>query len=158
MKLFRICPEQYLENYSGLGASFQDGARWNHPGIPVMYFSPSPAVCMLEMANYLPSPRLVPKTYRLGTYDLPDTLIDSLDHDSLPDDWDAYPHGLQARVIGTEWLQSGQNVGLLVPSAAVPSALENVVLVNPAHPQVKKLKLVASTSELFNQRAFAGLK
>ncbi len=157
MKLFRICPEQYLENYSGMGASFNDGARWNQPGIPVMYFSPSAAVSMLEMANYLPTPRLVPKSFRLGTYELPDQFVDRLDPASLPNDWDAYPHGLQTRGIGTEWLQSCQNVGLLVPSAAVPSALENVVVVNPAHPQIKKLKLLTSTSELFNQRAFSSL-
>lgn len=64
MRLFRICPEQYLENYSGLGASYRDGARWNKAGIPVLYFALSPAVALLEMGNYLPSPRLVPKSYR----------------------------------------------------------------------------------------------
>lgn len=103
MKLFRICPEQYLENYSGMGASFNDGARWNQPGIPVMYFSPSAAVSMLEMANYLPTPRLVPKSFRLGTYELPDQFVDRLDPASLPNDWDAYHTGCKPE----ESVQSG---------------------------------------------------
>ncbi len=70
MRLYRICPERFLENYSGLGASFQDGARWNSKGYPALYFALSPATAMLEMANYLPSPRLVPADYRLGSVDV----------------------------------------------------------------------------------------
>jgi len=78
MKLYRICPEQYLKNYTGLGASFKNGARWNNKGIPVLYFALSPSVAMLEMANYLPSPRFVPKSYCLGEYNLPNHLFDNL--------------------------------------------------------------------------------
>ena len=65
MFLFRICPERYLEDFSGLGASYQDGARWNFPGTPVMYFASTASLAMLEMAQYLPSPRLLPKNYRI---------------------------------------------------------------------------------------------
>lgn len=60
MQLFRICPEPYLENPSGPGGSHQDGARWNSPGHPVLYFALSASTALLEMANYIPSPRLVP--------------------------------------------------------------------------------------------------
>ena len=30
--MYRICPENLLENYSGRGASFRDGGRWNKDG------------------------------------------------------------------------------------------------------------------------------
>ena len=62
MQLYRICPQSYLQDFSGLGASYKDGARWNSAGLPVLYFALSPATVLLEMANYLPSPRLVPPT------------------------------------------------------------------------------------------------
>ncbi|MFT4927875.1 MAG: RES domain-containing protein, partial [Phenylobacterium sp.] len=78
MRLYRICPLHFLENYSGLGGSYKDGGRWNLPGVPVMYFALSPSVALLEMANYLPSPRLVPASYRLGIYELDTELVDEI--------------------------------------------------------------------------------
>ena len=65
MRLYRICHVRYLEDLRGLGASYRDGARWNEPGFPIVYFAETPSVAMLEMAHYLPSPRLAPPGYRL---------------------------------------------------------------------------------------------
>ncbi|MDD9984143.1 MAG: RES family NAD+ phosphorylase [Gammaproteobacteria bacterium] len=70
MRLYRICHVRYLQDLRGLGASYRDGARWNEPGFPVVYFAETPSVAMLEMAHYLPSPRLVPPGYRLGVYEV----------------------------------------------------------------------------------------
>ena len=72
MRLFRICHARYLEDLRGLGASYRDGARWNESGFPIVYFAETPSVAMLEMAHYLPSPRLVPPGYRLGVYEVSD--------------------------------------------------------------------------------------
>jgi hypothetical protein len=63
MRLYRICPEAYLKDLSILGGSYRDGARWNSPGYPVLYFALSASTALLEMANYIPSPRLVPPSY-----------------------------------------------------------------------------------------------
>ena len=68
MRLYRIGRQAYLEDYRGLGASYLDGGRWNAAGIPALYFAETASVAMLEMANYLPSPRLVPTSYRLGIF------------------------------------------------------------------------------------------
>nr|WED69001.1 RES family NAD+ phosphorylase [Pectobacterium colocasium] len=57
--------------------SFLHGARFNQPNTPVLYFSETPAVAMLEMGNYLPSPQLLPASYRLGVYELPDDVPQS---------------------------------------------------------------------------------
>ncbi|PLC49578.1 hypothetical protein CR159_11615 [Pollutimonas subterranea] len=157
MQLFRICPEQYIENYSGLGASYRDGARWNKAGIPVLYFALTPAVALLEMGNYLPSPRLVPKSYRLGIYELPDSaLCESLDRDQLPDDWPQYPYPESTQSIGTEWLKKCGALVLRVPSAAVPAGLEQIAVVNPRHPDCRQLTLVDIKTDLYNKRIFQG--
>ena len=93
MRLFRICHVRYLEDLRGLGASYRDGARWNEPGFPIVYFAETPSVAMLEMAHYLPSPRLVPPGYRLGVYEVSDDVALERWHvHDLPEGWDRYPH------------------------------------------------------------------
>ena len=158
MRLYRITKLKYLTSYSGQGKSFQDGARWNSPGFPVLYFASSPAVALLEMANYLPSPRLVPKDYNLGIYELPsNTKSKTLTVDDLPDDWADFPYPLSTQLIGSKWLNSNDELCLIVPSAAIPEGMENIVIVNPNHPQIGSLKLSYATPSLYNKRAFEGI-
>ena len=156
MRLYRICPKVYLENYTGLGASYRDGGRWNHAGLPVMYFALSPSTALLEMANYLPSPRFVPATYRLGIYELPGRIpVDQLSDEQLPDDWAMFPYPASTQEIGSQWLKSNKKVGMLVPSAAVPDGLEHILLFNPAHKNSERIRLVRHTSNLYNKRMFS---
>ena len=158
MRLYRICPERYLENYSGLGASYTDGARWNRPGQPVIYFAASASTALLEMANYLPSPRLIPKNYRLGIYELNEIASTSILPDSeLPDDWAYFPYPRSIQKIGGDWLEKCGQLGLFVPSSAVPQGLEKIMIANPRHVDIRCLELVGSTAELFNKRTFSGL-
>ncbi len=157
MDLYRIGPEQFLNNLSGLGASYRDGARWNLPGFPVIYFTLSPAVAMLEMANYLPSPRLVPKTYRLAKYQLKGVGYDQWPISELPAEWNSYPHSYASQERGSAWLKRNEKVLLIVPSAAVPAGLENIAVFNPNHPDAGKLILVDSLKEIYSARMFKGI-
>jgi RES domain-containing protein len=155
MRLYRICPERYLEDYSGLGASYRDGARWNLQGVPVLYFAASASLAMLELANYLPSPRLVPAQYRLGIYTLPArTRVDTWHVEDLPERWNQYPYPGAGQQLGTAWLRSVKRLALRVPSAAVPDGLEHCVLVNPRHPAIDQLKLVGQHGDIYNTRVF----
>ncbi|MEM8719795.1 MAG: RES family NAD+ phosphorylase [Cyanobacteria bacterium P01_G01_bin.39] len=158
MELFRITRIKYLENYTGRGSSFANGARWNKPGIPVLYFASTPSVALLEMANYLPSPRLIPADYRLGIYHLPDTISSqNLMINNLPQDWSRYPYPSSTQEIGSQWLNEGSSLILFVPSVAVPAGLENIAVINPRHSQINQLKLSLVKSSLYNKRAFKGL-
>lgn len=158
MRLYRISPEKYLNNQQGLGASYQEGARWNRPGQPVLYFALSPATALLEFANYIPSPRLIPDSYRLGIFEVPDAAsFLELPANQLPNDWAQYPYPNSTQKIGGDWLETGTALGMLVPSAAVPEGLEKIVVINPGHPERHSIHLLSSTAELFNKRTFAGL-
>lgn len=158
MRLYRICPERFLEDYSGRGASFRDGARWNSPGRPVLYFGCSAATALLEMANYLPSPRLVPADYRLGVYELPDSVAaHTLPREALPADWAVYPYPEATRRAGDAWLKAGRHLILLVPSAAVPGGLENIAVFNPVHRQYAEIRLIETYADLYNARVFSGI-
>ena len=118
MRLYRICHVRYLEDLRGLGASYRDGARWNEPGFPIVYFAETPSVAMLEMAHYLPSPRLVPPGYRLGVYEVGDEVALERWHvRDLPEGWDRYPHPRSTRRMGTSWLMRKEAPLLAVPSA-----------------------------------------
>lgn len=155
MQLYRICPERYLEDYSGLGASYHDGARWNIQGVPVIYFATSASLAMLELANYLPSPRLVPVNYRLGIYSLSGRVkADTWDVHDLPKQWNEYPYPLTTQQRGTAWLRSTQRLALRVPSAAVPDGLEKCVMINPRHSAIKQLKLIDQKRDIYSNRIF----
>lgn len=158
MQIYRISPEQFLENYSGTGASYKDGARWNSAGLPVLYFALSPSTALLEMSNYIPSPRLVPPSYRLGIYNLPDTVsLDELEVSTLPSNWADFPYPLSTQQIGSKWLKDCKKLALIVPSTAVPAGLEKIIIVNPSHSEIKKLTLTKKIKDLFNKRTFQGI-
>lgn len=157
MQLFRITRIKYLENFSGKGGSFLNGARWNRPQLPVLYFATTPSVALLEMANYLPSPRLVPADYRLGIYHLPDSVsTKTVTMKELPPDWSRYPYPSSTQQIGSSWLEAASSLVLFVPSVAVPAGLENIAVVNPTHPEIDRLQLSSVESNLYNDRAFRG--
>lgn len=156
MQLYRICPQGVLQNYSGEGASFKSGGRWNRPGQRVLYFASSAAVAMLEVANYLPSPRFVPKTYRLGQYEVPDALVSRF-QGVLPVDWASYPYPASTQQLGSDWLSSQQNVLLELPSVTVPPGLGSILLMNAAHPNAGQLLLRQVFQDIYNPRLFAGM-
>jgi len=158
MLIYRITKERYLENFTGLGGSYEDGARWNRPGTPVLYFGVSAPVAMLEMANYTTTPRMVPPSYRLGVYEIPDDApIDYLEQADWPEDWDQFPHPESTQRLGDDWLQECSSLGLIVPSCAVPAGLGEIIVINPRHELADQIRLVETRREIFNPRAFIGL-
>ncbi len=156
MQLYRICPEAFLENYRGEGASFKSGGRWNQPGQRVLYFASSAAVAMLEVANYLPSPRFVPKNYRLGQYQVPDALVSRF-QGTMPADWDSFPYPVSTQQLGSDWLQRQQNVLLELPSVTAPPGLGSILLFNASHPDAAALSLTQQFHDIYNPRLFAGM-
>lgn len=158
MLIYRITKDKYLEVYTGLGGSYEEGARWNLPGTPVMYFALSAPVAMLEMANYTVTPRMVPPSYRLGVYEIPDDApVDYLEPEHWPEGWADFPHPESTQRLGDDWLGERTGFGLIVPSCAVPAGLGEIMVVNPQHEFAKQIKLVETRTDIFNPRAFPGL-
>lgn len=156
MRIYRICPAEHLENFEGQGASFRYGGRWNAAGVPVLYFAESAGVAMLEMANYLPSPRMVPASYRLGVYEVGSSVsMARWLAEDLPKDWGGFPHSQWTQKEGTEWLLRGKESLLSVPSAAVPGGLGNIVLASPNRLAPAKISLVKTLEDIYDSRAFA---
>ena len=125
-------------------------------GVPVPYFAESASVAMLEMANHLPSPRLVPTAYRLGVYEIASfAFTKSWQVRDLPNDWNELPHSPWTRKAGTHWLFHGRESLLSVPSAAVPGGPENIVLASPHRLAPVRIRLIAAIEDICASRAFA---
>ena len=156
MRLYRIGRLEHLEDFRGLGASYRDGGRWNRVGKPALYFAEAASVATLEMANYLPSPQLVPSSYRLGVYQLPDDApMVRWPASALPPDWRDFPYPKSTQQMGTDWLDQGEGQLLAVPSAAVPAGLEAIVLASPARLEPAAIRLIGAEADIHNPRAFA---
>ena len=156
MRVYRIARREHLQDLRGLGVSYETGGRWNRRGVPAVYFAETPAVAMLEMANYLPSPRLVPASYRMGVFELSESVLtEQWSTDEFPADWRDFPYPTSTQRLGTDWLRSGEAACLAIPSAAVPGGLENIVLASPTRLDDAGIRLRTVLTELYNPRAFA---
>lgn len=156
MLLYRAVPLAYAQNFSGRGQSYETGGRWNPPLFPVLYFATSPSLARMESANYHASPRLIPKSYVLAEYEVPDDV--SLDNvpQPLPTGWDDYPYPTSTQAIGGKWLKAGLTLGLLVPSVTDNMGVDLCVVINPLHADITKLGYVRHVTGLFGPRAFSG--
>ncbi|MFM2481311.1 RES family NAD+ phosphorylase [Celerinatantimonas sp. YJH-8] len=160
MKLYRVTNERFADVFSGLGASFKDGARWNSPGIPVIYFALDMATAMLEAANYHTSPRLIPPSHCKAIYTADDSIrIEYFDSSQLPSDWNKMPYPTSTQRIGDAFLNAGKSALLYVPSAAVNLSSEYAIaLANPHHDDIKhKLVLTDTLKPVYSARMFSGI-
>ncbi len=70
----------------------------------------------------------------------------------LPNNWREYPAPEELQTIGTDWLRGMKSLVLVVPSAINPQ--EKNILLNPAHQEMKKLKVETSQPFQFDPRMF----
>ena len=69
---------------------------------------------------------------------------------ALPRSWRRYPAPASLQRLGNEWLDRNSACILRVPSALVPS--ESNFLINPAHPDARKLRVVRKAPFQFDPR------
>jgi len=152
MRVFRIEREKYLETtLKGIGAALSDGFRWNSRNTHLVYTSESRALATLEVAVHLDISEDLPTDRYYVEIDIPeDIIIFELSTDNLPDNWDSKPPIPATQYIGDDFVQ--QNIGavLKVPSCIVFP--EYNYLINPYHPDAKKIKVTSTQRMSFDQR------
>jgi len=142
--VWRLASGRY-DPLSGEGARVV-GGRWNSPGHQVVYASESLALCVVEALVHITG--TFPLDYCAFGIDVPDRAIERVDSIRLKQSW---PQDLGlTRAIGDQWLQQARSLGLLVPSAVVPASVN--VLVNPAHPPARSLRVVSREEFRFDPR------
>jgi len=153
MDVWRICRLKYETSaFSGYGAG-KTGGRWNYQGHPIIYASENLSLAALELFVHV-SPGTLPADLVSVRGKLPDSIsTEEIKESDLPRNWRAYPAPTKLRTIGTDWLQGQTSLVLIVPSAINP--LEKNILLNPAHPEIQKLKVENGQPFQFDPRMFS---
>lgn len=149
MQLFRITKKRYADDLSGEGARLY-GGRWNRKGTPALYTSESVSLAAMEVLVNLPAAEL-PDDLQLLTLNVSDDAgMDEIQVNDLPGGWTRYPPPGSLAEMGTRWFQSGENLLLRVPSAAIP--WEWNVLINPRHEMMESVEILSVESFGFDER------
>lgn len=150
VRAWRIDKEKWASSsFSGAGAAVE-GGRWNSAGVAVVYASEHLAMAAQEKYVHLPKP--VPTTMKFVKFELnfDSSLVTEVDRAALPADWQNAPLLATTQSIGDAWVQSGKSAVLAVPSAIIPE--EWNFLINPTHPDFKKISIRAPLPFAFDYR------
>ncbi len=149
MLAFRIADRRF-PIFDGTGARLI-GGRWNSPGKPVIYAAETFAGALLEILVHANLGR-IPKTQAVIEITIPERIpIETVTASKLPR-WDAYDR-IVSRAFGDRWLMERRTAALLVPSTATRGREHNVLL-NPEHPDFRKIAASKPQDIIWDQRLF----
>lgn len=148
---WRIVKEKHAATaFSGQGAA-RTGGRWNSRGVPVVYTSGTKSLAALESLVHLNPP--VPFKYIAIRVQFAETLIGKVPLKSLPADWRAEPPPPSSKAVGDAWARQGRSAVLELPSVIISG--EANYLLNPAHPDFKKISIGKPEPFSFDPRLLA---
>ncbi|HYV93755.1 MAG TPA: RES family NAD+ phosphorylase [Chitinophagales bacterium] len=151
MIVYRLTRAEFSTDFSGAGAA-KSGGRWNSKGIEMIYTSESRALCVAEVAVHVGLGN-IPLNYLLVTFEIPGNIrIKELNPSSLASDWKSFPHVNSTQEIGDGFVREKKFLVLKVPSAVVQG--DSNFLINPNHPEIKKVKIVKTEPFNFDERLF----
>jgi len=147
MRFYRIADSRHSPE-SGDGARLH-GGRWNSPGRAVIYACETMTGAMLEKLVHTNG--RMPKHQVCVTYEAADTvMVRWLDPADAPG-WDK-PDMIVSRAAGDTWLEAAESAVLRVPS--IVFGVERNVLVNPAHADFRKIRVVGTEPVRWDERLF----
>lgn len=148
--VYRITKERYRDQvFAGLGGLHAYG-RWTPRGQPVVYASQSISLAVLEYALNYKRHGWLPASVLARALIPAEVRIKSVPASVLPDNWRDPDPPIALREIGEHWLRRAETVCLQVPSAIVPD--ESNYLLNPAHPDFRRLTIGAAEPFQFDRR------
>jgi RES domain-containing protein len=152
MKVYRIERKKYLDTtLSGGGASQMQGYRWNSLNTYMVYTSASRALATLEVSVHIDLSEDLPTDRYYVEIEIPEEVkIVELKMDDLPPNWNSKPPILETQFIGDDFVALSSAAVLKVPSSIVPPEFN--YLINPAHPDSVKIKVVSVEALVFDGR------
>lgn len=134
---WRIVKEKHAATaFSGEGAA-KTGGRWNSRGVPVVYTSCTKALAALESLVHL-NPAVLFKYIAIGIK-FDEALVEIIRAKALPAGWQTQPPPPSTQAIGDAWAKEMRSAILQLPSVIIPG--EPNYLLNPAHPEFKKMSI-----------------
>ena len=152
MRVYRIEREKYLETtLKGVGAALTEGYRWNSLNTYLVYTAESRALATLEVSVHIDLSEDLPTDRFYVEIDIPEDIeILELKIDELPENWNSKPPILETQYIGDDFVTQNNAAVLKVPSSIVPP--EYNYLINPNHPDSKKIKVISTQRLVFDGR------
>ncbi len=151
MEVYRLCRKEFAEPLTGLGASLR-GGRWNSAGVHMLYTASNRSLAMAEVAVHLTMATL-PEDFVMLTIFVPDDAAEKkVLPASLPVNWNIFPPHPSTQQIGDDFVRENKNLLLRVPSAVTRGDFN--YLINTAHPDFEKVKIVSSEKFPFDLRIF----
>ena len=146
--LWRLYRTRHGPGLDGTGGLFAEG-RWHALGERVVYFGGSAAIVVLERLAHT-DPDLLPNDLRLARFEFSEPVLETEVEEfaTLPANWSRDADA--TRHIGGQWRQRGSACLLAVPSAILPE--ERNFVLNPEHPEAKRLRLVRERRFAFDPR------
>ena len=133
--------------FSGEGGA-KSGGRWNSRGVAMVYTSGSQALAALENLVHL-NPQVIFK-YVAIRIEFDTGLVEKAALSELPADWRIEPPPPSTKRFGDTWARAGRSAILAVPSVIISSELN--YLLNPAHPEFKKITVAKPEKFTFDPR------
>jgi RES domain-containing protein len=151
LELWRISSFRLLSGDGGLRYS----ARWHTAGRPIVYLAASAAGALLEVLVHLElSEDELPPAYTLLRVEASAGVALEELSAGRGDGWKA--DLALSRRAGDAWLKSGKTALARVPSAILPDTWN--YLLNPLHPDAKRIKIAATTKASFDARLLRHLR
>jgi RES domain-containing protein len=153
MRLWRLSSVRYARDFSGGYGLFNNG-RWNTTGRPVTYCATVPSLAALEKRVHVTDAGTLPPQSMIA-YDVPDDIpVRSIEVDALPSDW--AKRETHTQQLGDEWLDSGEEAILLVPSVVMPiaNAVDRNALINHLRRDTTRITVAHVISFTLDPRLF----
>jgi RES domain-containing protein len=151
MEAYRLSRKKFADTLSGKGAALK-GARWNSMGIEIIYTAGNRSLAMAEVAVHF-SLATIPADYMMVSILIPDNIsLQKLNIKDLPPDWNTFPHPSATQLIGDRFIQENEFCILQIPSAVTQGDYN--LLINPRHPEFKKIKITSIVEFPFDKRIF----
>ncbi|MBP7141703.1 MAG: RES domain-containing protein [Opitutaceae bacterium] len=149
MVAWRICKSRHQATaLSGEGAAKFPG-RWNSAGHRIIYLGESRSLAALETLVHVEDLTLlsaiawiaIPVSFDESLVSIPKV---------LPSDWHVSPPATATRQFGDQWIDERRSVVLRVPSVVTKGEFN--YLINPAHPDFRRIKVGTPESFRFDKR------
>ncbi len=146
MNVFRITTDQWSKSLTASGYP----ARWNGRGRFVIYTAESRSLACLENLVHR-SGEGNNDLYKVMVIEIPDNIsIAEIEASSIKKDWHTIDNYIYCQTLGSKWLNDLKCAVLKVPSVIILK--EHNYLINPNHPDFKKIKLAGNEDFDFDRR------
>ena len=146
MKVYRITLAKFSEDLKASGRA----ARWNSNDIQMIYTASSRSLACLE--NVVHRNQLgLSALFKVMIIEIPDAIkTKTIDINLLHNNWEDYNNIILTQKIGDRWVSDRETAVLKVPSSIIH--MEYSYLINPLHPDFKKIKLLQTEPFIFDER------